>query len=301
MRRLEPRLSRWALAAGLAIAALTPTLQTGKALAQETGSSSDSNSDCLIEPHTVSELETREIGALEAVLVDRGDLVTAGQPVARLESSIEEIAVELMRARAQMDDELEEARVRADFAARRLERTSRLMERSTISDHEHDEATTQAMEAKLRLGQARQRQKIAQLELKRAEEQLERRTLRSPIDGVVVKRMLQVGESVEDRPILEIAGADPLNVEIIKPVSEFGTVEVGQIARVMPRFPGATPVSARVTVVDSLIDAASGTFGVRLELANPDRAIPGGVRCEVSFEMDGVATNPIHSTVDDVP
>jgi RND family efflux transporter MFP subunit len=280
---------------------LTLLLQAGSAGAQETGSGFSSNTDCLIEPHTVSELETREIGALEAVLVDRGDMVTAGQPVARLESSIEAIAVELMRARAQMDDELEEARVRADFAARRLDRTSRLMERSTVSDHEHDEAATQALEAKLRLGQARQRQKIAQLELRRAEEQLERRTLRSPIDGVVVKRLLQVGESVEDRPVLEIAGSDPLNVEIIKPVSEYGTVEVGQIARVMPRFPGATPVSARVTVVDSLIDAASGTFGVRLELANPGRTIPGGVRCEVSFEVEGVATNPIHGTVDDLP
>jgi RND family efflux transporter MFP subunit len=285
MSRFGAQAVRHGFVGWIAVAAVTLTLHRVEASAQ------GMSSDCLIEPHAVSELETREIGALEEVLVDRGDLVRAGQPVARLESGSEEIAVELMRARAQMDDELAEARVRADYAARRLERTSRLMEQSTVSDHEHDQAATEAMEAKLQLGQALQRQKIAKLELRRAEEQLQRRTLRSPIDGLVVKRLLQVGESVEDRPIMEIAASDPLNVEIIKPVSEFGTVRVGQIARVVPQYPGASPVAARVTVVDGLIDAASGTFGVRLELPNPGHEIPGGVRCEVFFEADDVATN----------
>jgi RND family efflux transporter MFP subunit len=285
MSRIQPHTPRRALATGLAVVVVALGPSPGGARAQ------GMSSDCLIEPHAVSELETRELGALEEVLVDRGDLVQAGQPVARLESDSEEIAVELMRARAEMDAEIEEARVRADYAARRLERTSRLMEQSTVSDHEHDQAATEAMEAKLQLGQALQRQKIAKLELRRAEEQLARRTLRSPIDGLVVKRLLQVGESVEDRPIMEIAASDPLNVEIIKPVSEFGSVQVGQVARVVPQYPGAEAVSARVTVVDGLIDAASGTFGVRLELPNPGHRIPGGVRCEVFFETDDVATN----------
>jgi multidrug efflux pump subunit AcrA (membrane-fusion protein) len=36
-------------------------------------------------------------------------------------------------------------------------------------------------------------------------------------------------------------------------------------------------------VVDKVIDAASNTFGVRLELENPDYAIPGGIRCNINF------------------
>ena len=40
---------------------------------------------------------------------------------------------------------------------------------------------------------------------------------------------------------------------------------------------------ATVTAVDPVVDAASNTFGVRLELPNLDRAVPGGIRCEVSF------------------
>ena len=39
------------------------------------------------------------------------------------------------------------------------------------------------------------------------------------------------------------------------------------------------------TIVDSVIDSASGTFGVRLELPNSDRGVPAGSRCKIRFEL----------------
>ena len=63
----------------------------------------------------------------------------------------------------------------------------------------------------------------------------------------------------------------------------FGSIKLGTRAAVVPEFPGDTVHVAGVTVVDRIIDAASGTFGVRLELPNPDPAIPGGVHCNVRF------------------
>jgi hypothetical protein len=41
-----------------------------------------------------------------------------------------------------------------------------------------------------------------------------------------------------------------------------------------------------VTVVDRMLDAASGTFGVRLVLPNPDLLLPAGIPCKVVFEMN---------------
>lgn len=41
--------------------------------------------------------------------------------------------------------------------------------------------------------------------------------------------------------------------------------------------------AATVTVVDRVIDAAIGTFGVRLSLPNPDYRLPAGLRCQVRF------------------
>ncbi|QKC98231.1 hypothetical protein EB231_28970 [Mesorhizobium sp. NZP2298] len=47
---------------------------------------------------------------------------------------------------------------------------------------------------------------------------------------------------------------------------------------------------AAVTVVDKVFNAASGTFGVRLELPNPDDQIPVGQRCQVDFDVQSQAT-----------
>jgi multidrug efflux pump subunit AcrA (membrane-fusion protein) len=41
--------------------------------------------------------------------------------------------------------------------------------------------------------------------------------------------------------------------------------------------------TARVEIVDRVVDAASGTFGVRMTLPNPDRKIPAGLKCRARF------------------
>jgi len=47
--------------------------------------------------------------------------------------------------------------------------------------------------------------------------------------------------------------------------------------------PEAFFYGAKVTVVDRVVDAASGTFGVRLELPNPNYRLPAGLKCKVPF------------------
>jgi hypothetical protein len=82
---------------------------------------------------------------------------------------------------------------------------------------------------------------------------------------------------------MTIAEVDPLNVEVILPDELFGSVQVGTPAEITPLLPGSTVRFANVAVVDRTIDAASSTFGVQLQLENKDHAIPGGIRCEISF------------------
>ena len=76
---------------------------------------------------------------------------------------------------------------------------------------------------------------------------------------------------------------DPLRVEVFLPAALHGEVRVGMAAAVTPELPGAQPVAAVVGVVDPVMDAASGTFGVRLALPHPDKGLPAGVRCRVRF------------------
>ena len=100
---------------------------------------------------------------------------------------------------------------------------------------------------------------------------------------MVVERLLSPGESVEGRPILKLAQVDPLRVEVILGVQMLDVVTIGMRAQVTPEAPRDQPLVATVTVVDDVVDSASGTFGVRLELPNPGYALPGGLACMINF------------------
>ena len=50
-----------------------------------------------------------------------------------------------------------------------------------------------------------------------------------------------------------------------------------------PQYTGARTLAAKVTQIDRLIDAASGTFAVFMAVPNPDLSIPAGMRCKVEL------------------
>lgn len=242
--------------------------------------------DCLIEPNAVVRVSTREEGVIESMAVDRGDPVTAGQELARLESGVEEIAVELARARAAMRGTIDSRRAAAEYRRRQAKRVKNLHKNNAASFTEVDQAETDLLLAEKELQDVTETMKLAEIELRRAEEALSRRTVLSPIDGVVVQRLLMPGESVEDRPIVAVAAINPLNVEVIMPVRVLPEIQVGMRAEVRPQLPGGGVHIAKVKVVDRLVDAASNTFGVRLTLPNDDLTVPGGIRCDIKFLKD---------------
>jgi len=66
-------------------------------------------------------------------------------------------------------------------------------------------------------------------------------------------------------------------------VELLGAIKVGMQADVTPENPVGQVYKAKVTIVDRVLDAASGTFGVRLELPNPKYRLPAGLKCKVTF------------------
>ncbi|WP_158537642.1 efflux RND transporter periplasmic adaptor subunit [Bradyrhizobium sp. MOS003] len=134
------------------------------------------------------------------------------------------------------------------------------------------------------LREAQANLRIALLEVLRAEEVLKLRSVRSPIDGVVAERNLLGGEYAYDQaPIMTIAQINPLNVEVFVPIALYGTIKVGMEAAVTGEAPVSGRYVAKVEVIDPLIDARSGTFGIRPLLPNPDNKLPAGLRCKVEF------------------
>jgi membrane fusion protein (multidrug efflux system) len=158
---------------------------------------------------------------------------------------------------------------------------------NNVSQQMLDEAESEAFIARSDWHRARENKLLAELELNQATEILSMRTITSPISGIVVDRMLSPGELVtEDQTIMQLANIDPLYVEVIMPAADFGRVLSGSLATVVPAEPIGGQYEGRVTIVDNIIDAASGTFGVRIELSNADKALPAGLNCVVEFALE---------------
>ena len=286
------RVLRLGLAAGLLL--LTPfSLEAGPGGHGAHGSSLPSVSsagpggmpalDCVIEPDTTVAIGSRFEGILDTLHVERGEMVAAGQPVAELDAGLERAEVALARARADVEAQLRAKQENLSLGERRVSRNERLFENRAISLEAKDEGETNAVVAALDLEQARNQKRVAELELQRAQVKLHHRTITSPIDGVVVERMMAAGELVTDDPILSVARVDPLRVEVIVPAEHYGRIQRGMQAEIVPEAPLDGRRTAQVRIVDGVIDAASGTFGVQLERPNPDHAIPAGLGCKVQF------------------
>lgn len=244
--------------------------------------------DCLIEPHEVVNLSSPVEGIVEKVFVERGSIVRKGQPVAQLESRLEDATIALARARAEMDAAIKTGEARLEFATIKLSRSEQLYAKQFISAAEVQEAQTERKLAEIALVNAIDNKKLAALELERAAVAKERQTIRSPLSGVVVERFLNPGEYTagqlkKEGPILKIAQVDPLRVEAYAPVALRGKIQTGMTAKVHVDAPAPTAHEARVTIVDPVIDSASSTFRVRLQLPNPNHRIAAGLRCKLRF------------------
>ena len=67
------------------------------------------------------------------------------------------------------------------------------------------------------------------------------------------------------------------------PAARHSSVKVGNVVTIKPEAPFTGSYKTTVKVVDLVIDSASGTFGVRLEFANPNGDVPLGVRCSAAL------------------
>lgn len=240
--------------------------------------------DCLLEPHLKLKLATPVAGVLKNVMVDRGDRITKDMKVAGLESALEEANAELAAARADNDASVSGRQARVAFLKRKFDRVVQLFLKGASSDSQRDEADTDHRFAAEELREAEFNLKIAKLEYARALVQLNQRSIYSPISGVVTERHLGPGEyAYEQAPIFTVAQIDPLNVEVYVPVALFPKVALGQTATVTIEPPMSGSHQARITVIDPVFDARSGTVGIRLELPNPDGRIPAGLRCRVKL------------------
>ena len=201
-------------------------------------------------------------GEVVGVPVEEGSRVVAGDRLAQLDDRDRSATLVMREAEA----------ARAESA---WERAQRLHELKVISEEQYLAAQSES--------------KIAGAQRARARLELERCTVRTPIAGVVEQRRVQLGQMVREGDLLfRIGDPDTLRAELLLPEARLGTVRVGQKVQVIPKA-GSAPRMARVTRVNSLVDPASGTFRVVIDIDNRAGHLHAGVSARVVFDPDPAA------------
>lgn len=245
------------------ISILTAILNASTLLAQD--GAGPAELDGLITPSETVELACETPGVVDEILFDRGARVNKEDVVARLRMGVVEATIRLAKAQV-------------SFAQRKVSRNESLAAKNMISSHEADEIETELQLARLRLEEAQVAKQL--------------RFIKSPVSGVIIERLSAPGENVGEKHIMSIAQLDPLFVEVTVPMQMYGAIKVGMNAELTLEDPVSLTREARIKVIDAVIDAASGTFGVRLELPNPDLALPAGIKCKVRFPGASFARAP---------
>lgn len=243
--------------------------------------------ECLIEPMQTVALRSTVPGVIESIQAHRGAKVYKDEVLVTLESSAESAALDLARYKASMSGAIAEAQAKYQYAQRKYERLKAMRDQKLVSAQKMEEAEGDMKTAQAQVQVAQENQEQARLEYAEQQALFERRTLRSPLDGVVADQLQDVGEVVEpsdpSKPILKLEQIDPLRVHVVLPRTAFGLIKPGMVATVYPEPPIGRKLYGRVIMVDAVVDGASGTFAAYIELRNDKRRIPSGIRCNATF------------------
>jgi HlyD family secretion protein len=229
---------------------------------------------------TTVQVGTQVSGIIDEILVDYNDPVTAGQVIARIDKTL--LANNVAASEAQLERNQAELR----HAQREFARIDALRAEMLVSESEHNQA-------QYTLEAARASVKSANADLERARRNLDFATITSPIDGTVIDRSVDVGQTVQSSfsaPELFLIAGDLKEMQILVAVDES---DIGQIAE------GQT---ARFTVQAYPDDSFSGTVRqVRLQsastenvvnytavvdVANPDGRLLPGMTATVDFLVE---------------
>lgn len=200
-------------------------------------------------------------GVMDELFVSAGAKVSVGDPIAKLDSDNEEIAVE--RAKVQVND-----------AELTLARTIKLRATNTATE-------VQEITARLNLDNAK-------LALRDAELALDRRTIRAPISGIVGILPVDAGNYVtSDTTIARIDNRERILVDMWVPERFAPLIHIGdELSASSIARPGET-YNGRISAIDNMIDEQSRTLRIRAEIDNKKDTLRGGMSFAVSLHFPG--------------
>ena len=211
-------------------------------------------------------LSARASGVIEAYHVEEGRLVAAGGLILELDSALERAA-------------LDEAQALLGGTLAELEKAKLNFERAEALRQEEINSQKQMEEARYMLALAGSRHQQAAANLTKSRILLDARFVRSPIDGIFLRKVKSVGESVERLEVVaRVTDPSHLMLEVYCDVDLFGRLSAGGSYSIeMLEGPSAGQlIRGAVFHLDPMIDPASGTFRAKVKVT-PSTGVAAGM------------------------
>ncbi len=197
-------------------------------------------------------------GRVSRMMVAEGDHVRAGQDLAKIDDRPYQDQAQ------QAEAAVEQARANLENARLNRDRNENLVQRGIAARKDLEDARTQ-----LRVDEAGLRQAEAALALARL--QLTRTEVRSPLDGMVVKRLVSVGEQVDGtaaQPLFEVANVAEVELFGNVPAVYLQKIHVGQAVQIATDALPGRDFAARVVAISPAVDPTTNVGLVRIRIAN---------------------------------
>ncbi len=239
------------------------------------------------------EVGTQVSGTLQSVDVDFNDSVTKDQVIARIDPStfqarLDQASASLSSTRAGLN----EAQAVARNAELDYTRKADLVKRQLIARSDADQALAARDQARARIVSANAQVRQQQANVDSARLDLEKTVIRSPVDGVVLLRSVEAGQTVAaslQTPVLFKIAGDLRKMEIVLAIDEadIGQVREGQTARfTVDAFPDRN-FAGRVKQVRLAATNTANviTYPVVVEVDNPDQTLLPGMTANAEIEI----------------
>lgn len=199
-------------------------------------------------------------GIVNELQVEEGDLVQAGDLLARLED--EQLSLEASRAKATMD------RLKNE-----LNRKEELHQKNLISAQEFENA-------KYEYEAQKSSYELAQLQLKYSQ-------IRAPISGVISERMIKIGNMINtDQEVFHITDFDPLLAVLNVPEHEMNKIQKGQPAFIQVDAVTGKTFEGEVLRISPIVNPETGTFSVTISIKDDSRQLKPGMFGRVRIVYD---------------
>lgn len=216
-------------------------------------------------PLNQATVRSKVAAEVREVLVQEGMSVKKGQVIARFDGAD-------LRARLTAQDAaLDEAQAKLSLAQKNRRSNETLLKQNYISQNAFDTSNNSVELANASLKSAQAQREIAQLALADT-------IIKAPVDGIISKRNVQVGEKVSpDSPLVSIVDLAQLTLEAQVPASEIPRIKIGQ--EVSFRVDGFEQrvFSGKVARINPSAEAGSRSMTVYIAVENRDLSLKGGM------------------------